>query len=217
MTLFHRCWPRVGLLRGIPVEVRLFAVSPDSLRLLGICHWQPAPKRQPTLILVHGLEGSSESHYMLGITRKVWAVKLVIRRSQRNCGGTQGLTPTLYNGGLSEDLRAVATELTIHDGIEAIWLAGYSMGGNLILRMAGEAGTDFQSLRGVVAVCPNIDPAACVDAWEENRERDVSPVLSQESGGATATKGPVLSRKVRSHGSLIDPDTSGVRRCLYCT
>lgn len=169
MTLFPRCWPRVGLLRGIPVEVRLFAVSPDS-RLLGYCHWQPTPKRRPTLILVHGLEGSSESHYMLGITSKAWrAGYSIIRLNQRNCGGTESLTPTLYNAGLSEDLRAVATELAARDGIEAIWLAGYSMGGNLILRMAGEAGTDFSSLRGVMVVCPNIDPAASVDALEQKR------------------------------------------------
>lgn len=169
MTLFPRYWPRRGLRRGIPTDARLFQVASDS-RILGYCHWQRDPKHHSTLILVHGLEGCSESHYMIGIASKAWRAGLnVIRLNQRNCGGTEHLTPTLYNGGLSGDVRAVAAELSARDGLAAIWLAGYSMGGNLILRAAGEAGAAVPALKGVVAVCPNIDPAACVDALEERR------------------------------------------------
>ncbi|MGH7232275.1 MAG: YheT family hydrolase, partial [Nitrospiraceae bacterium] len=171
MTIMPRYWPRFGLLRGIPTEARLFAVSSESC-ILGYCHWQPQAKRRPALILVHGLEGCSESHYMRGITRKAWRAGFnVIRLNQRNCGGTEQLTPTLYHSGLSGDLLAVATEISTRDGIEAIWLAGYSMGGNLVLRIGGEVGTDLPALRGLVAVCPNIDPAACVDALEQKRNR----------------------------------------------
>jgi predicted alpha/beta-fold hydrolase len=107
---------------------------------------------------------------MLGIARKAWGAGFnVIRLNQRNCGGTEHLTPTLYHSGLSGDFFAVVEELSRRDGIESVWLAGYSMGGNLVLRMGGEVGADLPALQGLIAVCPNIDPAACVQALEQRR------------------------------------------------
>ncbi len=164
MTLFPRFWSRPGLPPDIPNTARLFKVSPES-QILGYCHWQPDPKQHPTLIFVHGLEGDSDSHYMLGITQKAWRRGFnIVRLNQRNCGGTEHLTPTLYNNGMSGDVRAVLGELAANDGLDAIWLGGYSMGGNLVLRAAGELGSSNRAFKGVVAVCPNIDPAACTDA-----------------------------------------------------
>lgn len=169
MTLFPRFWSRPGLTSAIPVEARLFTVAPES-QVLGYCHWQTDPKLHPTLIVVHGLEGCSESHYMLGIADKAWRRGFnVVRLNQRNCGGTEHLTPTLYNNGMSGDIRAVQGELAARDGLDSIWLGGYSMGGNLVLRAAGESGVSSRALKGVVAVCPNIDPAACTDALIQPR------------------------------------------------
>ena len=169
MTLFPRFWPRPGLPPTIPIEARLFAVATKS-RILGYCHWQSDPKRHPTLIFIHGLEGCSESHYMLGIAGKAWRAGFnVVRLNQRNCGGTEHLTPGLYHNGLSGDVRSVLGELSARDGLGAVWLGGYSMGGNLMLRAAGELGGTNPSLKGVVAVCPNIDPAVCTAALLEPR------------------------------------------------
>lgn len=166
MTIVTRFWPRGGLLKGVPTEARLFNVAPHT-KLLAFCHWQADAHRHPTLVLVHGLEGCSESHYMRGLAGKAWRKGInVIRLNQRNCGGTEHLTPTLYHSGLSDDIRAVVAELSASDRLAAIWLIGYSMGGNLVLKMAGEVGASFPALRGVLAVCPNIDPAACVTALE---------------------------------------------------
>ncbi|RMH04441.1 MAG: alpha/beta fold hydrolase [Nitrospirae bacterium] len=169
MTLFPRYWPRPSLLRRVPLEERLFQVDVHS-RILARCHWHPRRNRHPALVLVHGLEGCTESHYMRGIAHKAWHAGFhVVRMNQRNCGGTEQLTPTLYNGGLSDDVRAVVVELYQRDGIEAIGVAGYSMGGNLVLKMAGEAEDRLPGLLGVATVCPNIDPAACVAALQEPR------------------------------------------------
>ncbi len=169
MTLVPRYWPRDIRLASIPQEVRLFSVSDDT-QLLGICHWQPARRSCPTVIVVHGLEGCSESHYMRGIAAKVYRAGCnVIRMNQRTCGGTEHLTPTLYNSGLSGDFLAIIHELAHRDRLEAVWLIGYSMGGNLVLKAAGELGTTEPALAGVVAVCPNIDPTQCVRALEERR------------------------------------------------
>ncbi len=125
----------------------------------------------PTLVLLHGLEGSSESGYMLGCAEKASVAGFnVVRLNQRNCGGTEHLTPTLYHSGRSADLRAVALELIERDRLPEILFAGYSMGGNLVLKMAGEFGDAApKELRGIVAVAPCLDLAACADALGEAR------------------------------------------------
>jgi predicted alpha/beta-fold hydrolase len=167
MTLVPRYWLRGRQLAGIPQEDRLFTVEPDT-QLLGHCHWQSNRNASATAILVHGLEGCSDSHYMHGIAAKAYRLGLnVIRMNQRTCGGTEHLTPTLYNSGLSEDYRAIVRELATIDGLDQVWLIGYSMGGNLVLKAAGELGLSDPTLKGVVAVCPNIDPTQCVDALEQ--------------------------------------------------
>ncbi len=149
-------------------EVRLFRVDAES-QLKGICHWQPGKSREaPVIVIVHGLEGSCDSNYLRGIAEKACARGFhAIRMNQRNCGGTELLTPTLYNSGMSLDYRAILLEL-IADGFQNIFFAGYSMGGNLVTKMAGEwAANPPKELRGVVAVCPALDLSACADALEE--------------------------------------------------
>ena len=151
---------------GLPrAKDRLFEVEPGT-QLLARCHWQLEPRGFPTLMLVHGLEGSSESEYMRGLAARAFAAGFsVLRINQRNCGGTERLTPTLYNSGLSADFRAVLFELIERDRLPRVFFAGYSMGGNLVLKMAGELGAGApRELRALCAVCPTLDLAACVDA-----------------------------------------------------
>jgi predicted alpha/beta-fold hydrolase len=149
-------------------EERLFRVDPWT-QLKGVCHWQPGGRRDlPVIVIVHGLEGSCDSNYMRGIADKAWARGFhAVRMNQRNCGGTERLTPTLYNSGLSGDYLAVLTEL-IEERFEKIFFAGYSMGGNLVTKMAGERGKSApKELRGVAVVCPALDLSRCADALEE--------------------------------------------------
>src|ERR1041384_4500327 len=124
MTVASAFWQRRFVLPP-PVE-RLFAVDPES-KILGLCHWQPGrDKSAPLLALVHGLDGSSDSNYMRGIAENAWRRGFhVIRLNQRNCGGTELLTPTLYNSGMSSDYRAVLAELS-GEGFTRIFFAGYS-------------------------------------------------------------------------------------------
>jgi len=163
-TFAYALWRRnfARLPRAIARE---FEVEPGT-RIRGECHWQPQPQQRPTLVLVHGLEGSSESGYMLGIAERAFAAGWnAIRLNQRNCGGTELLTPTLYNSGLSGDYSAVLAELIERDKLPEIFFAGYSMGGNLVLKMAGDSGAAApRQLRGIAAVCPPLELAACADA-----------------------------------------------------
>jgi predicted alpha/beta-fold hydrolase len=159
-TFLPRRFPRLP--RSVP---RDFETEPGT-RIRGQCHWQAVPQERPTLVLLHGLEGSCESGYMLGLAERAFAAGWnAVRLNQRNCGGTESLTPTLYNSGLSGDYRAVLNELIERDTLARVFFAGYSMGGNLVLKMAGEfAGAAPPQLRGVAGVCPTIDLAECANA-----------------------------------------------------
>jgi predicted alpha/beta-fold hydrolase len=146
-------------------EERLVEVEP-GIQVLCHCNWQEKRQEKLTLIVIHGLEGSSESGYALGIAAKGLAAGMnVVRMNQRNCGGTDGLSPTLYHSGRSNDLAAVARHLIERDGIKRFALVGYSMGGNLVLKLAGEWSNQAPSeFRAVAAVCPAMDLAASADA-----------------------------------------------------
>lgn len=151
---------------------RLFETEPGT-QVRADCHWQQNPKLHPTIVLLHGLEGSSESGYMLGAADQAFGAGFnVLRLNQRNCGGTEDLTATLYNSGLSCDITAVVQELIHKDGLPEVFTAGFSMGGNLVLKMAGELGNSApRELRGVVGICPSCDLGACADAIGEFRNR----------------------------------------------
>ncbi len=153
-------------------ERRIFQVAEDT-KLICDCHWQPDKTSAMTAIIVHGLEGSSESSYMLGTTAKALAAGMnVVRMNMRNCGGTEKLTPTLYHSGFSRDLAAVVEELIQKDGLTRIALAGFSMGGNLVLNLVGEWGAAKPAeVVASATVSPVMDLAPSADALHNRSNR----------------------------------------------
>lgn len=150
-----------------PAEARLIRVTDDT-QVLAHCYWQPDRARCRTILVLHGLEGSSAVHYMRGIASKGhaqgWNVVLL---NQRNCGGTEHLTPGLYHSGLTEDPRAVIRSLAVSDHLTDFAVVGYSLGGNLTTKLAAElVDTPDVPVRAAVAVCPTIDLDRCVRAIE---------------------------------------------------
>lgn len=137
------------------------------------CRWQAIRNRAMTLIVVHGLEGSSDSLYMTGVARNALAAGMnVVLMNQRNCGGMDHFAPTLYNSSLSGDVGAVARHMVEKEGVSRFALAGFSMGGNLVLKLAGEWGAGGPAeFRAVAAVCPAMDLAASADALHEPANR----------------------------------------------
>jgi uncharacterized protein len=147
--------------------------SSDGSRVLCHCHWHPDAGRADrlTAVLIHGLEGSSDSQYIQGLGMRAWAAGFnVIRMNMRNCGGTDELTPTLYHSGLSGDVGAVVSHYAKRFNLHRFALVGYSMGGNLALKLAGEWG-EHPLLSAVATVCPAIDLAAGADALHEPMNR----------------------------------------------
>jgi predicted alpha/beta-fold hydrolase len=171
MTLY--AWARRRAFPDLPPpEARHFDVASDA-RVLAHCHWQRDRQASPTLVALHGLEGSSEAHYMRGIAAKAWARGFnVVRLNQRNCGGTEHLSAGLYHSGLTADPLKVLRELTDCDRLPRVAFAGYSLGGNLALKLAGELGGEApKALVAVVAVSPVMELETCVRAIERPENR----------------------------------------------
>lgn len=171
-TLIGNYLPRPAFLLQEETEV-VEVDSADGSRVLCHCSWQAEALRSQrlTLVLVHGLEGSSNSRYMRGLAARAWSAGCnVIRMNMRNCGNTDHLTPTLYHSGLSGDVDAVVKHFAARYDLARIALIGYSMGGNLVLKYAGERGNQMP-LCAVAAVCPAIDLATGADALHEPANR----------------------------------------------
>lgn len=146
---------------------RFFTTAP-GIQVLCHCSWQTDKTSHPTLIVVHGMEGSSQSPYMLGTADKAFIAGFnVVRVNVRNCGGTEGMTPTLYHAGMTEDLRHIIQELSNTDALNEFYVAGFSLGGNIVLKLAGEYGDSApDSIRGLVAISPSIDLPSCIENIE---------------------------------------------------
>jgi len=171
MTLY--AWGRKRAFSSLATtEPRYFDVAPDA-RVLAHCNWQPDRAAAPTLLILHGLEGSSQAHYMCGMADKALAAGFnVVRLNQRNCGGTEHLSRGLYHSGLTADPLAVLRELRNRDGLSRFAVAGYSLGGNITMKLAGELGAhEFPEARAFAAVSPVIELDVCTRSIERRENR----------------------------------------------
>jgi uncharacterized protein len=192
MTLY--AWGKPRHFPGLPAASdRLFDVAPRT-RVLAHCHWQEDRASSPVLLGLHGLEGSSTAHYMRGLADKAYASGFsVILLNQRNCGGTEQLSDGLYHSGLTEDADYVIREIARVDAIQQVVVAGYSLGGNLALKLAGDYGDAPPSqLRGIAAVSPVMELGDCVNALERRQN------IVYQWNFVRGLKGR-MRRKARSH------------------
>ncbi len=110
------------------------------------------------IVMVHGLEASGSAGYIRSMSAAAVAAGFAAHRFfMRSCGGTHERSNTLYHGGLTSDLAAFLRHLG-----EPAFLAGYSLGGNVVLKLAGELGESAAGVvAGVVGVSAAIDLGAC--------------------------------------------------------
>ena len=159
-TIAGHLWPRPSYGKRFPVEKKLYRTAPDVQVLVE--SERPAGASRGDILLVHGLEGSADSGYMRSMARCAIAAGYTAHRfNQRSCGGTEHLARTSYHGGLTSDLLAVLCALE-SQGRAPVWLVGFSLGGNIVAKLAGELGEDARTvIAGVCAVSAAIDLAAC--------------------------------------------------------
>jgi uncharacterized protein len=160
LTIAGNYWRRQLDEKRFPVQEKFYETEPGVQVLV---HSQtPSATPGGELILVHGLEGSSAAGYARSLAQAALEAGYAVHRyNMRSCGGTEHLSgKTLYHSGQTSDLLAVIRQL---HGRSPIFLAGFSLGGNVVLKLAGELGESARELiAGVAAVSTPIDLAACV-------------------------------------------------------
>lgn len=155
-TIAGHYWPRPNCEDRWPVERRLVRTEP-GVQVLVQSHRPDGPAKGH-VVMVHGLEGSGDAAYMRSLSAAALAAGYAAHRFQmRTCGGTEHLCRTLYHAGLTSDLLAVLRELPA-----PAFLVGFSLGGNVVLKLAGELAERAPALiRGVCAVSTPLDLAVC--------------------------------------------------------
>ncbi|MBY0505298.1 MAG: alpha/beta fold hydrolase [Bryobacteraceae bacterium] len=130
----------------------------------------PAGSPRGELIILHGLEGSHDSGYMRSLAHAALAQGYRTHRlNMRSCGGTELLSPTLYHAGLTSDLRAILEQFH-REGRGPVFVAGFSLGGNVVLKLLGELGTT-SLVAGGAAISTPLDLEACCRRMMEPRNR----------------------------------------------
>ena len=199
-----------------PPSRRYFDVDAES-RVAADCHWQPRAWEHPTLIALHGLNGSSDAHYMRGLAAKAFGRGLnVVRLNQRNCGDTERLSAGLFHSGLTADAAHVVHELS-----DDRWTAG-DRGRRLFARRQSRAQAGGRvrdapagdAARGRRRLAHHRDRRVRARA-RAARQRPVSMELRQGSEAPHAPERPAAPRAVRPHEARGDPDGSRIRRGLY--
>src|SRR5438034_10733207 len=166
MTLYS--WGNPRYFPRLPRPSRRYFDVAARTRVVADCHWHVSPQDRTTLVALHGLNGSSDAHYMRGLAAKAFERGMnVLRLNQRNCGNTEHLSEGLFHSGLTADAAYVIHELTEVDRLKTLAVAGYSLGGNLALKLAGEYGAHAPPpIVAVAAVSPIIEISQCTRALE---------------------------------------------------
>ena len=123
----------------------------------------PHEATAPLVLVLHGLTGSSNSLYALGLQQALaaqgWASAAL---NWRGCSGEPNLLPRGYHSGASEDLAETVRHLRAQRPMAPLYAVGYSLGGNVLLKYLGESGADSQ-LQGAVAVSVPFRLDQCAD------------------------------------------------------
>lgn len=147
----------------------------DGDRLQAFVHLQPddPARRRPVVLQLHGLEGSADSHYQVGLSAKAFAAGFhSVRLNFRNCGDTEHLARRLYTGHSTGDVLEVLAQLRAEWGFSTLYATGVSLGANLLLRLLADAGDrPPEGLAGAVAVSPPIEMVAVGKAFREGLNR----------------------------------------------
>lgn len=121
----------------------------------------PAVKKAPAVVLIHGVGGSDASLYVVRAASAFFEAGYhVFRLNQRGAGAGVERAASLYHAGLTDDLAAVVHDLAADPRVESVYVVGFSGGGNVALKLAGEVGANAPAvLRGVVSLAAPVDLA----------------------------------------------------------
>ena len=178
------------------VRVRVHAQRPDG-------------KPRGELILVHGLEGSSNAGYARSMVHAALEAGYATNRvNLRSCGGTEELALSNYHSGQTSDVLHIVRERRRATDAP-VFLIGFSLGGNVTLKLAGELGDSARDLlAGICAISTPIDLAACAQALGKREN------LIYDRRFLIALKGKIR-RRVRQAPEIYTPEHLSKIRTIY--
>jgi len=206
LTVLGNFWPRRLDMRRYPVESRFFRTEPD-VQVLVHTQRPPGPNTRGEMILVHGLEGSSDAGYMRTMAKTALDAGYAVHRFNiRTCGGTERFCGTLYHAGLTEDLRSVVSQLR-DEGRAPVHLVGYSLGGNQVLKLAGELGEEARPLiASVCAISTPIDLAAGARKLAQPSNRVYERRFLKRMRSRVIATGRFTARQIQGAASIYEFD-----------
>ncbi len=160
-TVVARYWPQSLDGALYPAEQVWYRTDPETTVLgrLNSRRQTGNDHPQPTVLAVHGLTACDHAPYMIAMARIALRAGFdVLRLNVRNCGGTEHLCRTLYHSGLTSDLREVVGALAPRP----LCIVGFSMGGNIALKLAGEWGENAPPhVRAICAISAPVRLEVC--------------------------------------------------------
>ncbi|MBS1161538.1 MAG: alpha/beta fold hydrolase [Proteobacteria bacterium] len=153
-------WPL--LIKPRPIKLRRERWSTPDGDFIDV-DYLDGPLNSPLLVLFHGLEGSARSHYAISTAHACHKIgwRLALPHF-RGCSGELNQRPRAYHSGDSAEIDWILRRLHAANGQHRLHAAGVSLGGNALLKWAGENGTRAGELvSGVVAMCAPLDLAGC--------------------------------------------------------
>ena len=203
-TILAHYWPRPDVSAQFPIERRLFRTEPDVQVLVQT--QRPADARGE-IVMVHGLEGSGDATYMRSLAAAALRTGYAAHRfHMRTCGGTHALCNTLYHAGLTSDLHEVLRQLHA-EGRAPAYLVGFSLGGNVVLKLAGELGDHAPELiRGVIGISTPLDLSACAHRIGEPDNRVYEARFVRRMRERLCATGRYQPEQFRGLRSLVELD-----------
>ena len=170
----------------------------------------PAQPGQPMLVLFHGLEGTSKSHYALSLAHDAQARGWGFAVPHfRGCSGELNLAPRAYHSGDYEELHWILLRLRARAGAPLL-ACGVSLGGNALLRWVQECGDEAgKTVRAAASVSAPVDLAAAGQAIEQGFNR------VSYNRMFLGTMKPKALRKLQQHPGLFDRERLVAARTLY--
>jgi predicted alpha/beta-fold hydrolase len=191
-----------------PVSSRYHETEPGVQVL--VHSQEPQGPARGEVLMVHGLEGSSNAGYMRSMAQLALEHGFAVHRTNmRSCGGTEHLCRTMYHAGLTSDTLHLIEELRAREPARPVFLIGYSLGGNVALKLAGELGERARDvLQGVCAVSTPIDLGACVRKMSERQNR----IYEWRFIGRLKQR---IRRRADTHEAVYPPDLLDKIRTVY--
>jgi uncharacterized protein len=198
-TILAHYWKRPEA--AAPIERRLVETEP-GVRVL-VESQRPAGDVAGHIVMVHGLEGSGAAGYIRSLSAAALDAGFAAHRfHMRTCGGTEHLCDTLYHAGLTSDLLAVVRQLGA-----PVFLVGFSLGGNVVLKLAGELGVGAAGLvDGICTVSTPLDLAACARRIAEPDNRLYEARFVRRMRARLSATGRYHPREVAGLRSVLEID-----------